>query len=218
MPHDGGALTIVVFLARSIRVFLTSVLIGAEMATAPGHETENLERFREYLRVLARLHLDRRIQQKVDPSDVVQETLIKAHQAIGDFRGTGEAQLAAWLRRILAHHMADVVRRFGRGKRDMSLEKSLQTAVDESSARIDVWLAAEGSSPSERAIHEERLVRLAEALASLPEDQRTAIELHHLKGVSLAEVAQQMDRSLASVAGLIRRGVVNLREQLDRED
>ena len=188
------------------------------MATTPGHEAENLERFREYLRVLARLHLDRRIQQKVDPSDVVQETLIKAHQAIGDFRGTGEAQLAAWLRTILAHHMADVVCQFGRGKRDMALELSLQTAVEESSARIDAWLAAEESSPSERVIHEERLVRLAEAIALLPEEQQMAIELHHLKGASLAEVARQMDRSIASVAGLIRRGVVNLREQLDRED
>ena len=76
----------------------------------------------------------------------------------------------------------------GEGNEIWLWKQSLQTAVDESSARIDAWLAAEGSSPSERAIHEERLVRLAEALASLPEDQRTAIELHHLKGVCLAEV------------------------------
>ena len=61
------------------------------MVTESSPPTHDLEHFREYLRMLARLHLDRRIQRKVDPSDVVQETLIKAHQAIGDFRGVGEA-------------------------------------------------------------------------------------------------------------------------------
>jgi RNA polymerase sigma-70 factor (ECF subfamily) len=188
------------------------------MATGPRHETENLERFREYLRVLARLHLDRRIQQKVDPSDVVQETLIKAHEKIRDFRGADEAQLAAWLRTILARNMTDIVRHFRRGRRNMALEQSLQVAVDESSARIDAWLAAEQSSPSEQAMHEERLCRLASAIADLPEDQRTAIELHHLKGCSLVETSGQMEKTVAATAGLIRRGLIRLRDRLRTEE
>ena len=165
--------------------------------------------------MLARLHLDRRIQRKVDPSDLVQETLLKAHQAIGDFRGAGEGQLAAWLRKILANQMADVVRQFGRGKRNVALEQSLQAAVDESSARIDAWLATEQSSPSDQAMREERLLRLAEAMSQLPEDQRRAVELHHLIGSPLAETAEAMDRTQPAVAGLIRRGLINLRALMD---
>ena len=182
------------------------------MATDPRPGTPDLERFREYLRSLARLNLDRRIQPKVDPSDVVQETLIKAHEAIGEFRGDGEAQLAAWLRRILANQMADMVRQFTRGKRNATLERSLQAALDKSSARIGDWLAAEQTSPSGRVMREERLVRVTRALADLPDDQRAAIEIHHLKRCSLAETAAELGRTPAAVAGLIRRGLIRLQE------
>ncbi len=186
------------------------------MATEPRPRAQDLEHFRDYLRMLARLHLDRRIQTKVDPSDVVQETLIKAIEAIDEFRGIGEVQLAAWLRRILANQMVDTLRQLGRDKRNIAMERSLQVAVDESSARIDAWLAAEQTTPSAQAMREERLVRLAQALLELPEDQRTAIEIHHLKGVSLKDTGKEMDRSQAAVAGLIRRGLVRLRELIEQ--
>ena len=97
------------------------------------------------------------------------------------------------------------------------LERSLEAALDESSARVQAWMAAEEASPSEQAVRKERLDQLAAALARLPDEQRRAIELHHLKGDSLAEVTKQMDRSSASVAGLIRRGLIRSREQLDSE-
>jgi RNA polymerase sigma-70 factor (ECF subfamily) len=174
----------------------------------------DLERFREYLRLLARLHLAPQIQHKVDPSDIAQETMIKAHTSIGRFRGNSDRELAAWLRRILANTLADAIRKVHRQKRNADLERSLHVAVEESSSRVEAWLAADQSSPSERVSHKERLARLAEAVGSLPESQRIAVELHHLKGCSLSEVAAQMGRSTASVAGLIRRGLVTLRERL----
>ena len=64
-------------------------------------------------------------------------------------------------------------------------------------------------------MREERLLEVAEALAGLPDNQREAIELHHLRGCSLADAARQMGRTTASVAGLIRRGLITLRKRLD---
>jgi RNA polymerase sigma-70 factor (ECF subfamily) len=170
-----------------------------------------LEQYRDYLRLLAQLHADPRLQAKVDPSDVVQETLLKAHRALDQFRWQSEAEMAAWLRKILANTLADVVRRFGTDARDVQLERSLLTSLDESSSRLESWLAADQSSPSAQVLREEQLLRLAAALGQLSDDQRQAIELRHLKGASLEEIAQQMGRSKGAAAKLLFRGVESLR-------
>jgi RNA polymerase sigma-70 factor, ECF subfamily len=178
-------------------------------------ETEGaaLERYRAYLGLLARLRLDPRLRGKLDPADAVQQTLLQAHQALGQFRGT-EGERAAWLRRILARVLANALRDFRRGRRDVGRERSLEAALDDSSARLADWLAADQSSPSRRARREEDAVRLAEALARLPEAQREALVLQHWQGRSLAEIGAQLGRTPAAVAGLIKRGLKQLRQLL----
>jgi RNA polymerase sigma-70 factor (ECF subfamily) len=166
-----------------------------------------VERYREYLHLLARMQLGPQMQAKMDASDIVQETLLKAHQAQDQFRGQTEAERAAWLRQILLNTLTDAARRFGGQGRDLHLERSL----DESSARLEQWLAANHSSPSEAAMRQEELLRLADALARLPADQRTAVELMHLKGYSVDEISRRMGRSVYSVGGLLRRGMGKLR-------
>jgi RNA polymerase sigma-70 factor (ECF subfamily) len=177
----------------------------------------DLERFREYLRLLAGLHLDPRLRGKLDPSGVVQQTLLEAHQALIQLRGRAEAEVLAWLRKALAHNLADEVRRLTAGKRDAAREKSLQTALEQSSARVEAWLAAEHSTPSRVAHRQEQAVRLAAALARLPDKQRQAVELRHLQGLSLAQIAAEMDTTKAAVVGLLHRGVEKLRDLLKEE-
>jgi RNA polymerase sigma-70 factor (ECF subfamily) len=174
-----------------------------------------LEHYREYLRLLARLHLDVRLQGKVDPSDIVQKTFQKALEHREGFRGQTEAELSAWLRRILANTLTDALREFGRAQRDVALERSLEVAVEDSSVRLEAWLAADQSSPSERLIRQEQLQQLATALAQLPDDQRTALELQHLRGCSVEAISTHMGRSKSAVGGLLRRGMHRLRELLE---
>jgi RNA polymerase sigma-70 factor (ECF subfamily) len=179
---------------------------------------QELERFRAYLRLLARLRLDPRLRGKLDPSDLVQETLLQAHKALGQFRGRTPAEMAAWLRQILARNLAHAVRDLGRGKRDVNRERSLEAALDESSSRLEAWLAADQSSPSQRAERNEQLLRLAEAVEKLTDAQREAVELQYWQGWSLAEIGRHMGRSPAAVAGLLHRGLEQLRSHLRGHD
>jgi len=176
-----------------------------------------LERYREYLRMLARLQLDPRLQGKLDPSDVVQETLLKAHAKRDQFRGTTEAEFTAWLRQILANSLAEEARRFGAAARDVNLERSLEEALDASAARLEACLSASTTSPSEQADRNEQVLHLSAALALLPDDQRQAVELHHLRGLSSPEVARLMERTQRSVAGLLLRGMRRLQQLLSEE-
>lgn len=172
------------------------------------------EQFRSYLRLLARMQLPPRLAPKVDTSDVVQQTLIQAYQGLGGFRGHSEREMAGWLRQILANQLAHVVRDFGRLKRDAGREISLVQVLDESSVRLEAWLAAEQSTPSQRAERGDLLLQLANALETLPEEQREAVELHYCHGWTLAQIANHLNRTPPSVAGLVHRGLGKLRETL----
>ncbi len=174
-------------------------------AAADGHEWQ---RYRDYLHLLARLRLAPHLRGKVDASDLVQQTLMEAHQALGQFRGQSEAQRTAYLRRILEHNIADVIRRFHAAGRDVGLERTL---AQDSSDGQGAAAPAYDSTPSQHVQRDEELLRMAQALAQLPEDQRTAVELKHLQGYSVAQIAECLGRSPTAVGGLLRRGLQKLR-------
>src|SRR5947209_20421229 len=188
------------------------------MDPEPADQDRALECYREYLALLARLQLDPRLQGKIDLSGVVQQTLLEAHRALPRFQAQDPAQKAAWLRRILANNLADEIRKLGTRKRDLARERSLEAALDESSSRLELWLAANQSSPSQQLVRQEQALRLAAALADLPEAQREALVLQHWHGWTLAEIAAHMGRSKAAVAGLLKRGLQELRVQLHEQE
>jgi RNA polymerase sigma-70 factor, ECF subfamily len=181
-------------------------------------QAADLERFRGYLYVVARLHAGPRLQGKFDASDIVQQTLVQALDGLPQLKGRDDAETAAWLRQILARQLANVVRGLGRQKRDATREQSLENALDQSASRLEMFLAAADPSPSQQAQRSEQVLGLADALAALPEAQREAIVGHHLEGRTLAEVGGQMGRTPVAVAGLIKRGLRTLRLRLQDPD
>jgi RNA polymerase sigma-70 factor, ECF subfamily len=174
-----------------------------------------LELYRNYLTLLARLQINRRLQGKVGASDLVQETFLKAHGNFGQFRGKTEAELVSWLRKILATSLVSLVRHYyGRRRRDVRLERELTAGIEESSRVLDGGLVAKQSSPSHEADRREQAVLLAEALGQLPADYRELLVLRHLEGLSFPEVARRMSRTTGSVEKLWIRALARLRRSL----
>ena len=164
-------------------------------------DSRPLEAYREYLRLLIRLQVGPRLRSKVDDSDIVQQAILHAHQARGSFRGTTDDEWLAWLRAILANTLAAAARRFDAQARDVGRERSLEADLGLSSSRLECLLAADETSPSERAVRGEERVRVARALADLPEDQRRVVELHYLEGLAVSDVAAQTGRHAAGCRG-----------------
>jgi RNA polymerase sigma-70 factor (ECF subfamily) len=176
--------------------------------------SESLEPFRKYLKVLAELHLDKKLRGKLDPSDVVQQALLRAYSALGEVRDPRPEVLAAWLRRILARTLADSVKHYERDKRDVALERSIEADVDRSSSGLAAWLAADQTSPSGQAERNEELLRMVEALAELPDLMREVIVLKHFQGWTLPRIAERMGKTVPAVASLLRRGLEEMRNRL----
>jgi RNA polymerase sigma-70 factor (ECF subfamily) len=168
--------------------------------------------YRNYLRLLARIHIDVNLQAKADPSDLVQETCLLAARDLPQFRGETEAQFVAWLKQILTNAAAAMVRKYkGTHARDLRRERQLDRQIDRASTALSRAVAAPSASPSRIASRREAAVLLADALTRLPQEYRDVLVLNHLEGFSLAEVAERMGRTLGAVRGLRTRAILKLR-------
>ena len=175
-----------------------------------------LELYRANLAVLARLQIGRRLQGKVDASDVVQEAFLGAYRDFRQFRGTTEKEFLSWLRQVLASVLANLIRHYqGTQCRDVRLERQLAVELEQSSQALDRNLVAAQSSPSQQAIRREQSVLLAEALGQLPEEWRELLILRHLEGMSLPEAARRMGRTIDSVRKQWPRALAALRRLLE---
>jgi len=175
-----------------------------------------LELYRAYLVVLARVQIGRRLQGKVDASDLVQEAFLGACRDFPQFRGSSEKEFLGWLRQILASLLANLVRHYqGTQRRDVRLERQLAIELDQSSQALDRGLVTGQSSPSHQAIRREQAVLLAEALGRLPEEWRELLILRHLEGLTFPEVAQRLGRTVDSIKKQWPRALAGLRRLLE---
>jgi RNA polymerase sigma-70 factor (ECF subfamily) len=173
-----------------------------------------LEQFRDYLRFLAEIKLDRRLRNRIDASDIVQDTLLRAYVAWDTFRGHNSAQRVAWLRQILMRTILHALRDARCAKRDMAREQHMNAILQESSRRIEQWLATDKNSPSEAAQQAEELLRVAKAVYELPEAERIAVIGYYWQHGTLAEISEELGRSVPAVAGLVHRGLRRLQGRL----
>lgn len=178
-------------------------------------ERDSIEKFRPYLSILAQTKFQAKLQSKLDTSDIVQQTMLQAYQSFEQFRGKTEAEMAAWLRQILANIISRNLRDLGRGKRDIQRERSIDAELQQSSMRLGGILADHGQvTPSQNVMRDETAAKLARALMELPDDQRLAILGKYWHGLSSAEIGNQLNRSAEAVAGLLYRGLKRLRENM----
>jgi RNA polymerase sigma-70 factor (ECF subfamily) len=188
------------------------------MARARAGEDETLDRllglYRGYLKLLARTQIEAQLRVRLDPSDLVQETMIEAYRDFARFRGATEPELMVWLRRILARNLADQLKRHRSPKRDLRREQSLEAVLDRSSKCLQSGLAGL-STPSRKASRREQTVLLADALERLPEDYRRVIIWRHLERVKFAEIAHRMGRTSGAVRMLWARALERLRHELE---
>ncbi len=174
----------------------------------------DLEKHRSYLKILADMDLNPRLRAKEDVSDVVQLTLIQAHKDFAGFRGATDAALRAWLKKILTNQLINLAKKHTRMKRDIRREVSLDVRLQDSAARIVGEPAADQTSPSGQLMRQERAEQLADAMAGLLEDARTALILKHVHGWKVIEIGEHIGRSPEAVAGLLRRALKSLRKTM----
>lgn len=174
-----------------------------------------LQLYRNYLTVLATTQIERRLRSRLSPSDVVQETMLRAHKNFGQFRGATEPELIGWLRQILVNNLAKFVEQHVlAARRDVRREVSIErlgAALERSTIQLAALLPAESKSPSMAVQQREEAVVLADRLAQLPDDYREVLMLRNLQGLPFDEVAQQMERSVGAVRMLWLRAIERLR-------
>jgi RNA polymerase sigma-70 factor (ECF subfamily) len=147
-------------------------------------------------------------------SDVIQNTLVEAYRDLERIKGLDADGRKHWLRRMLVNNLIDEINRWRTAARDYQLEKPLEAAANESSCRLQNWLAVEDTTPSERMIRQEEALRLLEALSKIDPRQREALILQKYHGWKLSQIAEHLGCTTGAVAGLHARGLQELRKHL----
>jgi RNA polymerase sigma-70 factor (ECF subfamily) len=174
-----------------------------------------LQQYRNYLVVLAATQIEKRLQPRVSPSDVVQETMLRAHKNFGQFRGTTEQELLAWLRQILVNNLAKFVEQHMlAARRDVRREVSIErlgAALEQSTIQLAALLPDAEKTPSMAVEQREEAVVLADRLSQLPADYREVLVLRNLQGLPFEEVAAKIERSVGATRMLWLRAIEKLR-------
>lgn len=172
---------------------------------------------RSFVAVMARVQLHRRLHAKVDPSDLVQQSMLEAHRGLMNFQGQTPQEWLAWLKQIVQHNAIDADKRY-RGARQRDLRKERSLVIADASASHAEWSPVDpGPSPSQLLSNSERELRLAAAIEDLPDDYRQVILLRNIERLQFDQVAERMNRTRGACQMLWKRAVEQLRTQLNEE-
>jgi RNA polymerase sigma-70 factor (ECF subfamily) len=170
-----------------------------------------LEACRGYLLLIARRELGTDLQAKASASDLVQQTFLEAQCDFGRFRGETEAELLAWLRRLLLNNLGAFARDFrGTAKRAVHREVALPP---EKPSGPPAGLADDAPSPSALAVAREQAEALRRALERLPEEYRLALLLRHQEELSFEEIGKRLGRTANAARKLWARAVERLQHE-----
>lgn len=181
---------------------------------------KTLQKYEGYLKLLAEVQLGQMLQSRIGASDVLQETLLKAAQGWDQFRGTTEAELLGWLKKILLNNVHQAIQFHTAGKRSIRREISLDrmNAMHLSTAALDHALIAQISSPSEPAKRHETVLIVADCLAELDEKCHQIILLRTLLGKPYSEIAQRLGKSEAACRMMWLRAIKALRPGFEKRN
>ena len=165
---------------------------------------ELLQWSRTFLRDEARQTLAPKVRVRVDESDLVQKVCLAAFEQFSDFRGSSGSEYVQWLRRILQRDILDVIDRE---------RNAAKRAVDREIHGSEPIRCAVGkhSSPSQRAIRNEELQIVREAIVQLSEDQREPMRLKHVENLKLSQIAEHLNLTEDAVTSQLFRGMKSLK-------
>jgi RNA polymerase sigma-70 factor (ECF subfamily) len=179
--------------------------------------TEVFARYRDRLRRMVELRLDRRLQARLDASDVIQDAYLEVAQRLDEYLREPKLPLFLWLRLVVGERLVTLHRQhLGTHMRDAGLEVSLYRGAlpTASSAALAAQLLGKHTSPTQAAVRAERLLRIQEALNSLDPIDREVLSLRHFEQLSRAESAQVLGIEEAAASKRYIRALKRLKQIL----
>ncbi|MEN1679856.1 MAG: sigma-70 family RNA polymerase sigma factor [Planctomycetota bacterium] len=167
-----------------------------------------------YLLAIAEAQVGSGLRGKFGPSDIVQQSLMEASQTMDSFRGTTEAELRSWLKRIVLHNLTDAARQY---TSTQSRDASREVPIDAHEKRYEV-ACSRSPTASWLVSRREQSVQLLRAVNRLPERQRVVVEGRHRWGKSYQQIADELDVTENAARSLWSRAMHNLREMLSEND
>jgi RNA polymerase sigma-70 factor (ECF subfamily) len=178
---------------------------------------ELFDRYRDRLKLMVGLRLDRRLQGRLDPSDVLQETYLHFARRLPEYLSNPPGPLYLWLRFLTGQKLIDLHRQhLGAKMRDAALEVSLYRGAmpQASSVSLAAQLMGRLTSPSRAAIRAETQIRVQEALNSMDALDREILTLRHFEMLSNEQTAQVLGIKKSAASNRYMRALKRLKQAL----
>ncbi len=182
-------------------------------------ESWSIGRLRPWLQMVAERELSDRLRGRVEASDIVQQTLLKAWQSESQFKGESHEERLAWLRIILKDTIRDHHRRLlGSTKRGSGREQAATDLFANGELGLSQYAIEPAPSVSGELVAVEEWIELEMSLAQLTDEQRRIVEMRHFEELSFAEIAGRMNKSDPAVRMLWVRALRNLQQASRRKE